>query len=288
MEKLFVHDYSSEQATQTTVGAGNSGLGLETIRQLCELNPKTIFLAARSEAKYDLAIRQLKMGRLRSSTNIEFLPLDLADFSSIRAAAWTFLKMSDRLDVLILNAGIFQTTPGFTKSGHEVHFGTNYLGHALLTKLLLRTLETTAELYKDVRIVVISSSGHHYAPVTGGKFDHLMTDMESNTPLQRYGLSKLASILWATQFAELFPNITTVCVDPGVVQTRMLTTACNDDPEVRNLQPGNVVTVEDGALLQFLCATTAAETLENGTHYSKQAVGRMVVGLYLRSVRKIT
>jgi retinol dehydrogenase-12 len=111
-------------------------------------------------------------------TEVRFLDMDLTSFESVRACAASFVAQEPNLDILLLNAGIIRVATGTTKEGYEVHFGLNYLGHALLSKLLMPTLERTAKEKKgaDVRVVVVSSEGHAMAPKGGIQFDKLKTD----------------------------------------------------------------------------------------------------------------
>ncbi|KAK7425329.1 hypothetical protein QQZ08_008226 [Neonectria magnoliae] len=76
--------------------------------------------------------------------NVQFLPLDLSSFASIRDAANMVLATSKRLDILMNNAGIMAVLADVTKENYEIHFGTNCMGYTLLTKLLLPLLEKTA------------------------------------------------------------------------------------------------------------------------------------------------
>lgn len=117
------------------------------------------------------------------TTDVRFLDLDLGSFESVRRFAAEFLAQEQRLDILILNAGIIRVASGVTKEGHESHFGINYLGHALLVKLLTPVMLRTAEAQPEgagregaVRLVVVSSEGHLMAPKEGVVFDTLKTD----------------------------------------------------------------------------------------------------------------
>ncbi|OOF94047.1 hypothetical protein ASPCADRAFT_6801 [Aspergillus carbonarius ITEM 5010] len=106
-------------------------------------NPAKIYLAARSRPKAEQAIADLQKAN-PAFTNIRFLQLDLASFDSVKAAAADFLSQESRLDILINNAGIMMTPEGLTEDGYEIQFGTNVLGPALFTQLLLPTLRKTA------------------------------------------------------------------------------------------------------------------------------------------------
>jgi retinol dehydrogenase 12 len=111
-------------------------------------------------------------------TEIRFLDLDLGSFASIQKCAAEFTSHEERLDILLLNAGIMRPKPGTTKEGHEAHFGINYLGHTLLTRLLIRTMLRTAQQQpgSDVRVEIVASEGHAMAPKGGFQFEKLRTD----------------------------------------------------------------------------------------------------------------
>jgi retinol dehydrogenase-12 len=113
-------------------------------------------------------------------TEIRFLGLDLTSLESVRQCAAEFAAQEERLDILVLNAGIIRVATGTTKEGYEgyeVHFGLNYVGHSLLARLLLPTALRTAERQPDadVRVVIISSEGHTMVPPGGIQFDKLKT-----------------------------------------------------------------------------------------------------------------
>lgn len=114
--------------------------------------------------------------------------------------------------------------PGLSSSGYETQFGTNHVGHAALIKLLLPILQKTAkEPGSDVRIVALSSLGHNFAPKGGINFSTLKTTQESDSPWVRYGQSKLANILYVKELAKRYPEIKSVAVHPGFVQTNLAT-----------------------------------------------------------------
>jgi len=152
--------------------------------------------------------------------------MDLESLASVRRAAKTLLDDGpDRLDVLLLNAGIGAVPASTTKEGYELQFGTNHMGHALLTKLLLRPLLLkTAEQHGTARVIVLSSSGHTMAPEGGIIFDSLKTNCDSISTWARYGRSKLANVLFAKELARRYPVLTTASVHPGAVSTNLDTT----------------------------------------------------------------
>ena len=144
--------------------------------------------------------------------------MDLTSFASIKKAADDFTARSDRLDVLINNAGVMALPYSKTKEGYEIQFGTNHMGHSLLTKLLLPTLLRTAEESgSDVRVVNVSSAGHQMAPGPGIIYDQ--DELEKFSTWRRYGQSKLADLLTARSLQKHYPSITATSLHPGVIAT---------------------------------------------------------------------
>lgn len=207
------------------VTGGNSGLGKQAILEYARHNPSQIWLAARSLEKATAAANDIK--KQVPNAPIKLLRLDLSSHDSVTKAAKEFNSESDRLDILMLNAGIMAAAPGLTEDGYEYQFGINYLGHALLTKLLLPVLDRTAksDTKTDVRIVAMSSAGHGLAPAEGINFDMLKATAESMGPFGRFGQSKLAVILFVRQLAKAYPQFTIVAIHPGTVDTNVISSA---------------------------------------------------------------
>ena len=150
-----------------------------------------------------------------------FLPCDQADLASVAAAARSFAAQSDHLDVLVGNAGIMAVPAGVTANGVERQFGVNHLAHALLTKLLLPSLQRSA----DPRVVLLTSLGFQLAPGPRGiDFAALRSpqDLGAGGPWRRYGQSKLANILHARGLAAHEAGVTAVAVHPGVAITDLV------------------------------------------------------------------
>lgn len=167
---------------------------------------------------------------------------------------------------------------GVTTQGYEIHFGTNHVGHALLTRLLLPTmLRTAGEANSDVRVVSISSMGHFAAPpLSGIRFSDLKTPMTNYTTptTTRYGQSKLANILFAKELARKYPSITSVALHPGVINTDLYRTAQTwfGIGRLIGLTKRMVMsTVEEGARNQLWAAT--AEGVVSGEYYMPVGLG---------------
>ncbi len=165
------------------ITGANSGLGLETARVLARKHARVI-LCCRSPEKAGDAMREIRAET--PGADLAFLPLDLADLESVKAAA-AQAQTEPRLDGLINNAGVCFTPFALTAQGHELQFGVNHLGHFALTALLWRKLADTA----GARIVVTSSTAHKLGKLN---WDDLDGKAGSNR-FRRYMDSKLANML---------------------------------------------------------------------------------------------
>ena len=246
--------------------AGNIGLGYASCEELLK-HKAHVYLAARTPSKAEDAIAALK--KTVPDAQITFLELDLTSFDSIKKAADTFNSSSPRLDILLNNAGIMAVPEGLTKEGYEIQFGTNHMGHALLTKLLLPTLLKTQETHAEARIVNVSSQGHNMPPKTGLVFDEMKTDMQSTSTWVRYGQAKLANILFTKGLVEHYPQIKSIVIHPGAVNTNLSMGFREAHPWVSAaLAPvllRMLKTPASGALTQLFAATSPEA--KSGSYY---------------------
>jgi NAD(P)-dependent dehydrogenase (short-subunit alcohol dehydrogenase family) len=201
--------------------------------------------------------------------NITIIDLDLSSLNSVKSGAAHFNREATRLDILLLNAGVAAVPPALTKDGYETHFGTNHMGHALLTQLLMPTLLHTARLPgSDVRVVVLSSVGHTGFSQKSFNFSDVKTDMRGTSAMTLYAQSKLANILFAKSLAQYYPQLTIASVHPGTVKTDIWKKA-DGHPILRRLVRPVImmtgVTVEEGAKNQLWCCTSG--DVQSGTYY---------------------
>lgn len=267
--KYTADDIPSLHGKVFLVTGANSGLGKQSVLDLARHEPQEIWLTARTIAKAEEAINDIR--KTIPNANLKPLAMDLTSFKSISAAAATFAAAAKRLDVLMLNAGCMAAPGALTEDGYELQFGTNHLGHALLTKLLTPVLEkTAAEEGSDVRVVVLSSMAAVSAPKEGIVFDTLKTTQESLGAWGRYGQSKLSNALYARQLALHHPNWTVTAIHPGIVNTN-LHHYMSDGSMVPKMVTGLLLklltTVEDGAQGQLWAATAPRETIKTGEFY---------------------
>jgi NAD(P)-dependent dehydrogenase (short-subunit alcohol dehydrogenase family) len=135
------------------ITGANAGIGYETAIALAKKNAH-VTLACRDLTRAQEAANKIK--EISKNQNIFIEELDLASLQSIRDFAKNFKEKSNRLDILINNAGVFMSRYSKTNEGFELHFGVNHLGHFLLTNLLLDLIKNSA----PSRIINLSSDLH--------------------------------------------------------------------------------------------------------------------------------
>jgi NAD(P)-dependent dehydrogenase (short-subunit alcohol dehydrogenase family) len=195
------------------VTGGASGLGTETARALAARGARVLVTARDREPGEKIA------AALRASTGnpaIDAAVLDLASIASTRHFARAFLDRHDRLDLLINNAGVMACPQAKTRDGFELQFGTNHLGHFLLTVLLAPALLRAA----PARVVSLSSSGHRLSPVV---FDDIHYERRPYDKWEAYGQSKTANALLAVELdRRLGPRgVRAFAVHPGAILTNL-------------------------------------------------------------------
>lgn len=144
--------YSLAGKTYIVTGA-NTGLGFETTKSLVKRNA-TVIMACRSLERADKAIGDIR----KQTTNGTLVAchLDLASFESIVDFVENIKSNYAKFDCLINNAGLaVPSTQHETVDGIELHFGTNHVGHFLLTRLLQEKIQQN-----KARVVVVSSLLH--------------------------------------------------------------------------------------------------------------------------------
>ena len=123
-------------------------------------SPTLIILAGRSLSKIQPVIDEIKSSRPAVATR--FIPLDLGSQASIRESAANINASIEKIDILINNAAIMSCPFSKTLDGIESQFGTNHIGHFLLTNLILDKILAAGE---GARIVNVSSSAHEMSDV---------------------------------------------------------------------------------------------------------------------------
>lgn len=254
------------------VTGANSGVGLETTRQLVKQGGHVVMACRRVEAGREVA---------KSFTGLpgsfEVMKLDLADLQSVREFASNFLSKYDHLDGLDCNAGMVSMGSEVTrtKDNFEMSIGVSYFGHFLLTELLLDILKKSG----PSRIVLLSSCVHAGNPKNRHKVD--LADLNYNTrkynAMNAYSEAKVANVLYAKELAERLAEneVTTYSVHPGWARSnfgkenlfmRILSPIMA--PFIRSMTDSN----EESAQTSLHCLLSDDALNHSGAYFSQSSV----------------
>jgi NAD(P)-dependent dehydrogenase (short-subunit alcohol dehydrogenase family) len=181
-------DIGDQRGRTALITGANTGLGFATASALAR-HAAAVILACRDPARAEAAAARINADV--PDARVTTVQLDLASLASIRAAATAVRADHPTLDLLINNAGLIHPRRARTEDGHELHLGTNHLGHFALTALLLDRLLPVA----GSRVVTVSSNAHRNARI---HFDDLQLDHEYSLT-NAYGQSKLANLLFTRE-----------------------------------------------------------------------------------------
>ncbi|MEU8639738.1 oxidoreductase [Amycolatopsis sp. NPDC048633] len=270
-------DIPDQTGRTALITGANSGLGLRTAEVLAGKGAR-VLLACRSAERGAKALDVVKAAA--AGAEPELIPLDLSELASVRAAAASARELTgDKLDVLVNNAGVMATARGRTADGFELQFGTNYLGHAALTWLLMPALRGG----RHARVVTLSSLA-----ATGARIhlDDPNGDHRRYNAAAAYGQSKLADQVFALELDRRLraagSDILSVAAHPGYTATGLGSGMARSysNPVVRFLIAGGHRIGEVfaqgprlGALPQLHAAT--ADGVEGGSYFAPRGLGNL-------------
>jgi NAD(P)-dependent dehydrogenase (short-subunit alcohol dehydrogenase family) len=259
------------------------GLGRESARAL-SAHGASVTLLARSSERAEGAVAEV--GAMVRGADLEPGVADLGDLDSIRAFADSYLADHAAVDVLMNNAGVMACPFGHTKDGFETQFGTNHLGHFLLTALLYPALRAG----ERPRVVTLTSAGHSRADVD---LEDPNFENTEYSPWVAYGRAKTANALFTRELARRAgpSGLLSFAVHPGGIITdlgrhltddlinemadfaRRRSAAASESGESQEM---HFKTLEAGAATQVWGATTPELADHNGAYLVDCGLG--VVG----------
>ncbi|XP_030375253.1 dehydrogenase/reductase SDR family member on chromosome X [Scaptodrosophila lebanonensis] len=253
------------------ITGGNRGIGLRIVEKLlaCDM---TVIMGVRDPQSAEAAVRSI-VDISQSSGKLICEQLDVGDLKSVRAFAQRIKEKYTKIDLLLNNAGIMFAPFRLTADGYESHFAINYLGHFLLTHLLLPQLKASGRSGRNSRIVNVSSCVNligriNYKDINGLKYYY---------PGTAYSQSKLAQILFTRHLQHLLDEqqapVQVNVVHPGIVDTDLFEhSATTSVPFMKKLF---FKTPERGARTVVYAAIDPAIEGQGGTYLSNCGKGPM-------------
>jgi NAD(P)-dependent dehydrogenase (short-subunit alcohol dehydrogenase family) len=178
-------DIPDQKGRTVLITGANSGLGLRSAEALARAGAQVV-LACRNPRKAADALEAVEACATTGAPWV--LSLDLADLSSIEAAAETIADRVGHIDVLMNNAGVMAIPLRRTADDFEMQFGTNHLGHFALTGRLLPLLLAA----EHPRVITTSSQAHRIGKM---RWDDLHW-CNRYSKWMAYGQSKLSNLLF--------------------------------------------------------------------------------------------
>jgi len=190
---------------------GTSGLGVATAIALAQEGATTI-IVGRNKHKCEQIVDKVKA--VTGNSLVNYIVADLSSFKYIHELSEALKSRIPHLNVLINNVGAKFVKRQVTVDGYEMTLSLNYLGHFLLTHLLLDLLEKS----KGARIITVASGAHEGC--SNINFEDLHSQSEYNVK-HAYAQSKLANILFTYELSRRLANteITVNALHPGGVAT---------------------------------------------------------------------
>ncbi len=207
-EVLEGQDLSGKRVLIT---GASGGIGLEAARAVASAGASLV-LANRASDKAEKALADLASSV--PEADIESLDLNLGSLKSVRACADEYLEKYDALHLMINNAGVMATPLTQTEDGFESQFGTNHLGHFVLTCRLVPLLKESA----PARVVNISSAAHRRGAVD---IDDPNFENREYDKWESYGQSKTANALFSLELNRRLADsgVKSYSVHPGMIAT---------------------------------------------------------------------
>ncbi|XP_072766791.1 retinol dehydrogenase 11-like [Anoplolepis gracilipes] len=261
------------------ITGANTGIGKETARDFYRRGARVI-LACRDLQKANDALEDLKNNPPSRADRKQFqgapgelviYRLDLSSLKSVKECARNLITKESAIHLLINNAGVMMCPQETTEDGFELQLQTNYIGHFLLTLLLLPKIQSSEPI---CRIVNVSSAIYKH-----GIIHDDLNLKESYTPLKAYIQSKLANILFTKELARRLKEaningINVYSLHPGVIPTELgrhfnRTIFPGVNTVIRTVLRPFLKNPEQGAQTTIYCSVDEKAADETGLYYKE-------------------
>jgi NAD(P)-dependent dehydrogenase (short-subunit alcohol dehydrogenase family) len=245
------------------VTGASGGIGLVSASELARQGARVIGVG-RSRERCDSAVRQIR--DRTGSRSVEYLVADLSSQKEIRDLASEVRAATDRLDVLLNNAGGVFVRRRESVDGLEMTFALNHMAYFLLTNLLIDLIQASA----PARVVNVSSAAHQGVKLD---FDDLQARNKRYSGWRAYQKSKLANIFFTRELARRLEGsgVTANALHPGYVNTQIFSTGGFSGWLLRRAADLFAISPEQGADTSIYLASSPAIEGISGKYFYKRS-----------------
>ena len=262
---------SNEHQRVAVVTGASSGIGKETAKALAAQGWQVIAVgrnperSAAAEQEIIAAVDGNKGGK-EAEKKVTMIIADLALMAEADRVATEVAALTDRVDVLVNNAGGMAKEKVITKEGLEESFAGNHLGPFLLTNKLLPLLRNAAALMPAGSVRIINTSSDGSEMIKGLPWDDLL-NLENYSVGAAYCNSKLANVLFARGLAKRFGSegIIAHSMHPGTVDSNFV--SHTDESTQAYINSLESISSEQGADTLIWLATAKEAAESNGGYF---------------------
>ena len=173
-----------------------------------------VYLHGRKPEKLDTVVSEIKAQT--KNKNIKGFVADFSDLDAVKQMAHEIAHKLSSIDVLINNAGVYNSKKSQNSDGLDMRFVVNYFAPFLLTNELM-TLLKQAKAPRLINLSSAAQSSVDYEVLTGKK---------NTSQGEAYAQSKLALTMWSFYLANQEPDLNVIAVNPGsLLNTNMVAEA---------------------------------------------------------------
>ena len=192
------------------ITGSTDGIGKLTGTKLVQQGHE-VYLHGRNPEKLSTVISEIK--EKTKNENVKGFVADFSDLDAVKQMAHQIQRELSKIDVLINNAGVYNSSKSQNDDGLDMRFVVNYLAPFLLTNELLPLLKQ-GEKSRIINLSSAAQSQINYEVLTG---------KTKRSQGETYTQSKLALTMWSFYLAKREPDINAIAVNPGsLLNTNMV------------------------------------------------------------------